>query len=417
MKFLGLILLLFYSCVVFSNSFSFTLGPVQIGEGRIPVNLRDFNLSKFKSTKNIRVNFIKNSVQWVRNDENLLTPRARIAIQVFEQDLVYIKYENQNIIPVKKKKSFYTEIFVNLFYPKNIEVYKGKNRIEIISITSKKNVKTNSKLIDYSCVPYHLDIKGLEGEYHSVGCRLEKVGPFGNERPRLIVTLVATNFTLPDGSQSLIKIFLKDNSPVIIPLVTRTNKEIKVRISAKLPRKMPRLKTALGFGPYIFDSSQDDKALNATVSPSLMLYGKYDLYESSSLRFFDALIFNKSVFNNSGLYFAYTLARAFDNRVQFVPLLGAQGLSYRFSKEGSFNHQFIFPQGFEVVYKHAFGFENYSLVYGMFLSTSSKTDYENLWVRMGKSWFLELNYINWKHNSSRATMWGLSAGIPFFTLF
>lgn len=425
MKLLFKIITLSYLLVLSSGTsaadLSFTFGPVEIGKGRIPINLRDFKLSSKNQNKNIRARFIKSSVQWVRDENNLLSPRARVALQIKEKNGIFIKYQGSSIIPVSKNNYVYTEIYVNLFDPKEISVYKNKDLIEKITLTAKrtnkKNIKKNSKLIDYSCVPYSLDIRGLEGEYHSVGCRLERTGQFGKERPRLIVKLEATNFTLPDGSGAPFTVFLKDNSPVYIPLINRSGKKTKVSITASLPRRMHRLKTAFGFGPYSFDSSLGTKTENVKVAPAIMLYGKFDLFEDTSIRFFDALVARSTIFNNSGVYFAYTIASVFDNRVQFVPLLGAQGLSFKFKGEDKFDHRFIYPQGFEVVYKHAFGLENYSLVYGMFISTSSREDYENLWLRMGKSWFLELNYIRWGRDDSKASMWGLSAGIPFFSLF
>ena len=73
----------------------------------------------------------------------------------------------------------------------------------------------------------------------------------------------------------------------------------------------------------------------------------------------------------------------------------------------------IYPQGFEILYKHAF-IENYNLAYGMFLSTNSEK-YTNAWFRYGKKNFLELNYITWGHEQSQIKMWGLSVGIPFFS--
>ncbi|OUR97312.1 hypothetical protein A9Q84_13385 [Halobacteriovorax marinus] len=403
-----------------AEGLSFSFGPVEIGKARNSINLRDFKLTHRRNGKVARARFVKGSVQWVRDENNLLSPRARVAIKVKKKNDIFIKYKGSGIIPVDKLKHVYTEIYVNLFDPKVIEVFMGPKLIETITISAKKAKRKNaqkSKLIDYSCVPYSLDILGLEGEYYSIGCRLERTGQFGKERPRLIVKLEATNFTLPDGSGSPFTVFLKDNSPVYIPLVNRRGMKTKVKITAKLPRRMHRLKTAFGFGPYFFDSSKGGKTENKTIAPAIMLYGKFDLYENSSLRFFDALMARGTIFNNSGLYFAYTIASVFDNRLTFVPLLGAQGLSFKFKGDDKFDHRFIYPQGFEVVYKHAFGLENYTMVYGMFLSTSSREDYENLWLRMGKRWFLEINYIRWGRDDSKASMWGLSAGIPFFSLF
>jgi len=126
-------------------------------------------------------------------------------------------------------------------------------------------------------------------------------------------------------------------------------------------------------------------------------------------------LYSRSYFNNSGLYFSYDLASAFDERVLINALLGFQGLHYRFKSGDKTVFRLIYPQGFEVIYKHAFK-ENYNLTYGMFLSTGNET-YTNAWIRYGKKSFLEFNYINWGHQENEIKMWGLSVGIPFFNLF
>ena len=146
-----------------------------------------------------------------------------------------------------------------------------------------------------------------------------------------------------------------------------------------------------------------------------MIYGKFDLNDTSSFKVFDALLYSKSRFNNSGIYFSYDLADAFDGRILLNALLGFQGLHYRFNSTSPTEFRLLYPQGFEVVYKHAF-VENYHATYGMFLSTSAEK-YTNAWLRYGKKNFLELNYINWGHGTSSMKMWGLSIGIPFLSAF
>ena len=88
--------------------------------------------------------------------------------------------------------------------------------------------------------------------------------------------------------------------------------------------------------------------------------------------------------------------------------------SYRYSKGGETTSSLIYPQGFEVILKHAFGIENKHLTYGMFLSTSSSEPYTNSWIRYGGKVFYELNYINWKKGDKKMTMSGVSIGFPFF---
>jgi hypothetical protein len=76
----------------------------------------------------------------------------------------------------------------------------------------------------------------------------------------------------------------------------------------------------------------------------------------------------------------------------------------------------IYPQGFEMMYKHFNGMENKHLTYGMFIGTGAHK-YINSWLRFGGSKFLELNYIRWAHDDSEIKTWGLSVGLPLFSSF
>jgi hypothetical protein len=99
-----------------------------------------------------------------------------------------------------------------------------------------------------------------------------------------------------------------------------------------------------------------------------------------------------------------------------VPLLGFQGLSTKYSNKYDSYHKIIYPQGFELVYKHPFKMKNYSFVLGLFTNASVADDnYNNIWIRFGKKIFWELNYINWENKEKKASMWGFSVGIPFLS--
>ena len=183
------------------------------------------------------------------------------------------------------------------------------------------------------------------------------------------------------------------------------------------PKRLKRLKTALGIGPYKFDTRLFGKKNEERLSLAAMLYANFYLSENTSIRGFDALVKEQSLFNNFGLYFAYLVGQALDNKIEVVPLLGLQALSFKFNDEHSTIHKLIFPQGVEIIYKHAFGLKNYSLVYGMFLNPSSREKYKNLWVRFGSGFFWELNLIEWELEEKFARMWGLSIGIPWLGFF
>ena len=409
---------LFFLIILFGINASaqiISFGKFSIGESRIQVELNDFVIHS--KHPDIKAAWIPDSVQWIRNEQNLLVPRARLKIFIrTSESVVHIDYQNTIIIPVKKNNYITSEIYVDLFHPDEAFIYSGKILLDKIVIEAKAVANARSKqLIDYSCSPYNLKIEGIDSEYLSIGCKMSRVGKFGNERPRLEISLSSTNLRALNEAKPPYIIYLEDNSPVELKLKTLDEKIKTFHLEATIPARLHRLKTAIGFGPYIYQSEYLDDKQVSNLAPSLMIYGKFDINETSSLKAFDALLYSKSLFNNSGLYFSYDLADAFDGRVLFQALLGFQGLHYKYSGNSPTEFRLLYPQGFEVIYKHAF-IENYNLIYGMFLSTSSEA-YTNAWLRYGKSSFLELNYINWAHEKSKMKMFGLSIGIPFFSAF
>jgi len=122
------------------------------------------------------------------------------------------------------------------------------------------------------------------------------------------------------------------------------------------------------------------------------------------------------VFSNFGVYYAYVAANKFDGRIKLVTLLGAQELSFNFKDSRDWSHDVFFPQGVEIVYSHAFGMENYHMIFGLFLSAGDR-DYQNAWLRFGRKYFWEINYINWGYKEQAARMWGISLGLPLAQLF
>ncbi len=403
-----------FSSVSYAQTFNFA--KFSIGDSRIQVDLNDFVVHNTRPE--ITANWVPDSVQWIRNENNLLVPRALLRISVKSQDsLIHIDYNNTLVIPFKKNNFLYeTEIYVDLFNPGIASVISGNDLSDKIIIEARETKNARSKqLIDYSCSPYNLKIDGIDSEYLSIGCKMSRLGKWGDNYPLLEITMSSTNLRTMNGAKPPYTIYLKDNSPVEIKMKGGDQKTKTLQISASLPEKLHRLKTAIGFGPYIYQSEFQDNKQNSNFAPSIMLYAKYDLTETASIRGFDALLYSKSLFNNSGLYFSYDLAAAFDGRVLLNALLGFQGLHYKYSPSHGTEFHVIYPQGFELVYKHAF-IENYNLIYGMFLSTSAQS-YTNAWLRYGKGSFLEFNYIDWENNKSHIQMWGISVGLPFFSAF
>ena len=84
--FIVLLVLNFFTACTYasdSGSFSISFGQVKVGEHRIPIDLRDFKVIINTDQIKIKANFLKKSVQWIRTANNLLQPRARLGIRIY----------------------------------------------------------------------------------------------------------------------------------------------------------------------------------------------------------------------------------------------------------------------------------------------------------------------------------------------
>lgn len=411
-----LILFFIFLSIKIINAAPVNLSRTTIGESRVEIDLKNFEI-KYKHS-DIRARFIAESLRFERNADNLLTPKVLVGIAINKARDISLVHNKETFIPTSLKGGVYSELWVDLFNPYEIQVFQDQTLIDVITVESiSVSTVTKTQLIDYSCTPHQLKITGMENEYISVGCMLQKIGKLGRETPRLEVSFSTTNYRMKNGASPPYKIILENEASANFTLVDSKKETREVNISATLPSRLHRLKTAIGFGPYIYDSHEENYSRQNKYAPSLMLYGKFDISNASSIKFFDAVLIEKTFFNNAGLYFSYDLAEAFDSRVIFSTLLGFQGLNFRAKKTSAMKSRIIYPQGFEVLYKHPFNRENEYMTYGMFLSTDNTEDYTNAWFRWGKKYFYELNYISWKHRDTDISMWGLSVGLPLFQAF
>ena len=413
LKFIILFIIHIYAIASLNISF----GPVKVGEKRMKIDLKNFSLVGERKNEEISSKIYRGSTQWIRTKENILAPRALVSIDVRSEKTVSLKYQGKNTVlqGVNKKN---IKVYVNIFDPEPMEIYEDDKLLDRLRLHSKiKLSKKEGHLIDYSCSAYGVEIEGLDDQYVSVGCLNETFGKMGKEYNRLSLTWSTTNYYLENGARSPFVSIIMNKSPIVMSMINDEGDKRKVVIKTKYHKRYHRLKTAFGLGPYTFKAISGEAEQETTIAPAVMLYGKWDLTKDTSFRFFDALIYNKSLFNNAGFYFAYDLAYALDGRFKIVPLLGAQVLTNKYDSNSKATHRILYPQGFEALYKHAFGIENYNIVYGMFLSTDSEETYDNAWIRWGKGYFWELNYIRWGRDGDESSMWGLSIGLPLGQYF
>lgn len=417
---------LFYSLIflfqIHVNAQTLSIGDYNIGSDPISIELNDFHF-QIKDSR-IKSQFIQNSLYWNRSEKNLVTPMIMIQITINPTlKPIQIKLGDQIIIPMQKDGSSTSQIYVNLFESRPIEIFEDSKKIDEILIysVSLSNLRKQKIWIDHTCLPYQVQFSGIDTEYISMGCTLDRVGPFGHEKPRLEVSFVSTNVLAGAetalSDHSALTFYFNESSEIQTELFHKIEKKkIPVRLSAVLPEKLSRIRLAAGIGPYSYTTSQKNNSIGPINSLSYMLYGKFSLTETTSFKAFDALISENTLFNNSGLYYSFDIARVLDGRITINTLLGFQGLHFKYDENSSTEFEVIYPQGIEITYQHPFGKVNSYLNYGMFLSTSQEP-YKNIWLRYGQKIFYEINYITWGKELSKIEMWGLSLGFPIAQFF
>ena len=396
-----------------------SFGSVSLAEDRMPLKLDAF-LIKNSGRVFLKAKLLDHSLQWVRLDQVLLVPRALLSISFSaEANQNYsFSYGNEKVIPLydEASGSYRTTMFISLFESIPLKLFLDSEEVSTLRVLPTSRASEASELIDYSCAPYEVMISGVEDDLVSVGCKIQRTGRFGEEKPYLEVLFTSASYRLKDDSAPPYIVVFNESGKASARLINHDGKEETLTIKAKVPKHLPRLRLAMGFGPYTLYTKNDGQRKNQ-IAPTVMLYGNLALNQSSSFRFFDSYSKNVSTFHNWGTYFAWDLARFCDERCQLTSLIGAQGVDFRFNSNDRTDSDIIYPQGFEFVYMHPFGKLNYKLSYGMFTSLGADYDYQNLWLRYGKSWFWELNFIEWGFEDRSASMFGISVGFPLASFF
>ncbi|MFI5350622.1 MAG: hypothetical protein ACHQ2Z_13835, partial [Elusimicrobiota bacterium] len=399
---------------------------VLIGEDHPAPDLADFPAKVAGDGEKVEANWIAGSVKWVRTGDGLALPRARLRVVVHAApERALLRWRGRAVSLQEGPDGAFAELFVPLLEGGDARVELDGRPAARVTIAAKP-VLTGSPAvrhaIDHSCSPWNVSIKGLDDAYLSLSCRMTPVGRVGTEEALLEVHWTAAGVTLPDGSAEPMGAQLRDGRPARVTVIGPDGKPRVVELAAFVPARLHRMRLAWGAGPYHLSSSAasgNGPALSAT------LYGNFRLRTAEdglSIRAFEAAVSqsptNTSFFNNLGLYFAYDLKRVWDTRLHLTALLGMQTVT--FAPQGLARRSYstaLAPQGFEISYPDAFGRKNETLSGGLFLQPTAATPYQNFWLRYGKRWFGEINYISWRSNDRYARMSGVSVGAPFASLF
>jgi hypothetical protein len=418
LKLFSLLTLISFSNQAFSSGIELKNSPV--GESRIKLSKKDIdiNITNF-SEHNVKAIVYSSSFEWVRFDETLLLPKVRLKIRVNppNPELV-ITYKNKTISFQHSKKSSYAELYYSLYERDLVKIQNSAGKVSNISLHL--NNRTAKKVvIDYTCSRNNIEIEGLDDEHFSIGCKTRRIGAYGKEKAMLEVQWVSPELKVLNSEYVPNQAAFLNKLPIKIKVQNVKTLEIKeITIKARVPKRLHRLFTAYGLGPYSLHTKTVNKegevlSKKAPVSTALFFYLNYKISDTTSIRGFDAAIFNESVFNNGALYLGSDFGHSLDNKLYFTTLLGVQYLYFKFDEFNPEVSEPIFPQGIEFMYRHAFDIPNYIISGGVFLSTSDDIAYENIWVRWGKNYFWELNLITWGKDDFEARTWGVSVGIPF----
>jgi len=415
------VILLFYQVQVYAY---IDVDKASLGETRINHKENDFkvilNLSPDADVKTkVSTKLDQFSFEWVRIKEYLLAPRARLKVKLshMAQDL-YLTYKDKVINFQGRDEVSYTELFVSLYEKDPIQIYLKQKLIATLTVAPTK-LEAPKILIDYTCSRNDIIVEGLTSEHFSMGCHTRRIGRFGKEMPMLEIMWISPELRVLDNEQLPYHATFLNKQPVQIKVQNIYTKEEKViTIKAKIPKRLHRMFTAYGLGPYAFNTETDDGSGNrlknkVNVAPALFFYLNYKISETASVRGFDAAVFKDSNFNNAGMYLGNDFGFSFDNKLYFTTLIGMQYLYFKFDDDFDAVSEAIFPQGIEVMYRHAFGIPNYIISGGIFLSTTDAIKYENAWLRWGKNYFWELNLISWAKDDFSVKTWGVSIGFPF----
>lgn len=404
---------------------SFKNGQVQFGQSYLDLDLKNFKLKFENDNKIIKAAFIKGTLEWKKSEEGLYLPQAELLIQIKQDDLK----ESQALIHFndrvysaslksKQGKNYLSfSLTLRLFERNKLNFYLDGKKWNSLYLEALTSPKVKHHYIDPTCTPYHLEIFDFD-EYLSVSCDLERMGTIGSERPKLKLIWVTPNYyTLDESKQYNVTTFTSSSSSSIT-LKNKKGELKKLGLKVKLPRKLNRIKTALGIGPYdLLSRGEKDGVINedSGLTGNITLYGRFDITQNSSLRFFNSFAMkSRERFNNFGLYFAYDLARIYDDRIQIVALLGAQYITHQTEFSGHLN-KLISPQGGEITFHHPFGLRNYVLGAGGFFSSGPENEYINSWIRFGKSTTYEINFIKYEQGNREVRVAGLSVIFPLFS--
>jgi hypothetical protein len=370
-------------------------------------SLKSSDLSVVQSTtgsvKNLQIEIIPDSIQWVRVNR-LTLPRVKIRVSSpYEKEGSLSGFGHSYTL---EKKGLYLEIpavsHADAAYEWTIPgVGTGKFWVKI--------TRGFSKSIDSNCQSIRLEHGKLpETGFLSIGCTRVLTRSSQGTVPFYEVEVVSS---LDESGRSYRSTQLNAFNPSL---------EVgDLKIQSTVPNRFRFFSVGAGIGPYLYSVSESGLTERNWI-PIPTLYASYFLRDSLRIVSFGSVAPHRKGNADIGLYSWIEQFRGIDDHLSVILLIGARSLVFR--TDGVLHTRFTIPQGLELIWRE-FLIPRYSLHVGGFLYPKNDgRSYTNTWIRFGKSSvFGEVNYIHWRENLSNDRSVdnksvGLSIGFPLFQL-
>ena len=379
---------------------------------------------------------VPDSVEWVRLEDVVVVPRARLRIVFKHATTGHVVYAGTTHPLRQEETRAATELEVALFSgpQQAIEVQLAGSAgapatAARLWLRRKPHAKASPMHanIDHSCSPFGVTVVSPQSagdDWFSVGCRrVYALGMF-NRTQDLQMVVVWDNAgddveiggaSAPSPGASIHRLSL---APGKGPVLLRSSKR-KIELHYSLVAHPNYGMLGVGIGPYFYSFTGANEDLQA-LSPLVTVYGAYSMTDTTRIVAFGAVSLNEKIDTDIGLYLNYQSLRILDRRVSMNILLGAHLLA--FVAKGQYQIRPSAPQGLEFIFRDAF-LPGYNFLAGAFLYPPfADTAYGNVWVRYGNAaWFVEVNGIYWQEPFEGASLTsqniGVSVGMPLVRFF
>jgi len=391
-----------------------------------PFSTEDFEIQWVGSPlAGVKASLKSNTLQWVRVQEILQIPRARLVVELEDADAAQVSHAKFTQPAFLENRHGQVEIPVALISgdqnPISVTLKRGKD-----TLRGRLQVRMKSKkhrvMIDTSCSPFQLNEVSLgeeQSDWIFMGCRLSRVQNSEGRTSSLEIfifwdnvgqTIQINGIDTPSSSVSIWPLRLA-SQPGSVRLKAGSH-QVDLRYS--IPERLHNGTLGFGAGPYDYQFQGNGEN---SQSPQLLvnLHGSYFLTEALQVVASGAMTLDSHNFTDLGLYLRLETARIVDKRVGIHLLLGAHAIGFR-SAGQFYLVTSQFPQGIEATFYDAFR-KNANLDLGFFIFPPiSGNAYYNVWLRWGAEIFVQVNYYLWQTTENSAPFTagslGVSLGVP-----